>query len=340
MRNDVACPFSVSLLANLIVTFCPMKGFRLNEDLAYFAAAFLFEKVASVLSTLPLADATWTVIVSDAFDAGSLEMTRSSNDSVAVPQDGWIVTVWDRVSLRGPVAESSQPLSGEGGRRLGVSDTHSRRSRPRRGPGLEAAVADQLLTADRRRLTGDDPAEGGLARVVHVGRDRVGGLDRHRERAGHWRRAGDLAVLGIDRQARWQAGGRPAGDRRAGAGGRGQLLSHRRRQAAGLRAGRIDRDRVGVQLGAGGKLGQHAVGQRGRVGGGQVTHGRNLRAGGRSGHRGCGPRRLLGRGQIAVEYRYQLGDAALLLTDVLRERLRSCPIRLGIKYGERIVRAF
>src|SRR5712691_648477 len=108
MRNDVACPFSVSLLANLIVTFCPMKGFRLNEDLAYFAAAFLFEKVASVLSTLPLADTTWTVIVSDAFDAGPLEMTRSSNDSVAVPQDGWIVTVWDRVSLRGAVRPPSR----------------------------------------------------------------------------------------------------------------------------------------------------------------------------------------------------------------------------------------
>src|SRR5262249_23614443 len=43
MRNDVACPLSVSLLANLMVIFCPMKGLRLNATLAYLAAAFLLE---------------------------------------------------------------------------------------------------------------------------------------------------------------------------------------------------------------------------------------------------------------------------------------------------------
>src|SRR5712691_3824213 len=101
MRNDVAWPFRVSLLANLMVTFCPMKGVRLKERLAYFLAAFLLEKVARVLSTLPLLDTTWTFSVSDALVAGSLVMTRSSNDSVAEWQDGWIVTVWDSVSLRG-----------------------------------------------------------------------------------------------------------------------------------------------------------------------------------------------------------------------------------------------
>lgn len=85
---------------NLIVTVWPLNWITLNECCWYPAAAFRFENVPSVASTVPELLSTWTFSVSKAVVVvvSAVSICRKKLNVAAFAVEG-MVTVWAAVSV-------------------------------------------------------------------------------------------------------------------------------------------------------------------------------------------------------------------------------------------------